>query len=275
MMKKKLKWLWVLMVSSALLSTGIGCKDGPEPIRFDNPLDPENPNYVLPETFIVAGPGDGVTVDSADVTFQWAGNAQVTEYSFRLDDAAWSMWSPGRSVTFSPLDEGKHTFSVKGRYPSLGEAPVPATRAFTVDAVKGPALLVKPRQIRARQGADFTVQLVAEEVTNLMLAHVILTYDASVLRIGKVERGDFLATHGGTVVFFEDSSEAGRMDLNMGVGIGNPAGVDGSGAIAQLTFTALRAAQTTLKIEQNSEFRDSGNVTIPLKTRVDGDVQIE
>ncbi len=150
-MKKKLEWLWVLMVLSAFLSTGIGCKDGPDPIRFDNPLDPENPNYVLPDTFIVAGPDDGVTVDSADVTFQWAGNAQITEYSFRLDDAAWSIWIPGRSVTLSPLNEGKHTFSVKGRYPNLVEDPIPVARAFTV-AVKSPAL-----KITGKDGAEMVL----------------------------------------------------------------------------------------------------------------------
>jgi len=107
----------------------------------ENPLDPENPDYTPPETFITMEALEGAVLDTSTVTITWSGNDLTVEYAYSLNDN-WSEWSSATSVTLNYLDEGDYTFSVKGRYASEVEDESPATVNFSVDMVQGPALRV-------------------------------------------------------------------------------------------------------------------------------------
>lgn len=56
-------------------------------LELDNPLDPENPDYVEPETTILTGPAEGDTVHNSSVTFTWEGNEQTIEYSYSINNS--------------------------------------------------------------------------------------------------------------------------------------------------------------------------------------------
>lgn len=242
-----------------------------------NRYDPESPCYVPPNVKIIEGPGD-VTNDPI-VTFRWKCESDDfhMEYGYRLDDAEWSSWTSEKVHTFPGVDEGDHKFYVKSRYSQWTEESIPAERPFAVDAVKGPTLMVKPRYVEINQGSEFNIQVMAEEVTDLMLAHVVITYEVSMLKVVEenIRPGDFLNAKGGEIVFFKDPAVEGKIGINTGVGISDPAGINGSGTLAQLTFRALKKGETALTFEQSSKLRDSKNVNIPINQLVKGIIQIQ
>ena len=96
-----------------------------------NPLDEESSEYVEPETTITVTDLDGSTLATSTVTIGFEGNDLVIEYSYNLDSSGYSDWSSSTSVTLAYLDEGLHTFSVKGRYASEDEDETPATVRIT------------------------------------------------------------------------------------------------------------------------------------------------
>ena len=124
-----------------------------------NPLDEEGSEYVEPETTITVTDLDGSTLATSTVTIGFEGNDEVIEYSYNLDSSGYSDWSSSTSATLDYLDEGLHTFSVKGRYASMEEDETPASISFTVNAVTGPALMFYPRRAITSQNNIVTLQI--------------------------------------------------------------------------------------------------------------------
>ena len=252
----------IVVVLWVALFLAVGCQS-PDAPDFDNALDPTDPNYIPPSAVITAGPSDGETVTDADVSFTWTGVERVTEYRHRLDEADWTDWSSMTSVEFKLLDEGDHGFEVMSRYPTGDEQTVPTARTLTVDAVKGPALMFRPRRVVVAPGETFSVEVIAEEVEDLMGARVRITYDATALRLQDIEEGGLLSGNGGTVVFL-DVQEDGALTIDTAVAEGTPAGTTGTGAIATLTFVAQREGEAALSYADDSALRTSSNQDIPL-----------
>lgn len=262
-MKQKFAILTSVLFLSLLPPLFVGCSD---------------PTLAEPETSLSLGPGAGEIITSAEVTFQWFGDAWTTEYSYQLDDAPWSEWLEVVSITFTGLSEGLHTFSVKSRYASEVEDATPATRTFLVDAVKGPALTVSPRHLEVASGSEFVVEVTAEEVRDLMLAHLLIKYDPTMLLLNQVETSweeNFLVVHGGTIVSVSEAFPDGTIDISLGTALSDPQGVDGSGPIAQLRFTALLPASTQIHVQDASELRNSQNQPIPINMTAHGLVVID
>jgi hypothetical protein len=233
------------------------------------------PKEELPETWIVTGPTEGSILSQPEVSLEWDGNEFAAEFSYRFDPDPWSEWTPEKSKTFI-LDEGPYTFWAKSRNESGVEDDTPAGRSFNVDAVEGPALTVRPRLVDVSSGDNLTIQVFAEEVSALMLAHPILRFDPEALSIEKAEGDSFLAQNGGTVLFFADIDvEAGILEISTGVGGGEPSGVDGSGPLATVTFRAQTPGTAALSYDTLSEFRDPQNRTIPIKEFIGGSVAVE
>ena len=63
------------------------CETEPE---FDNPLDPENPEFEIPTVFIDADFAAGDTLASETVTVTLVGNELVSEYRYKFDQAEWT-----------------------------------------------------------------------------------------------------------------------------------------------------------------------------------------
>ena len=262
----------IVGVATAFLAM-VACQS-PDAPDLGNPLDPSDPNYTPPSTAIATGPEDAATVTEADVTFTWRGSDRVSEYRYQWDDGEWSDWGAATSATLELLDEGEHAFGVAGRYPTGAEQPLPTTRAFVVDAVKGPALMFRPRKVTATVGDTFTVDLMAEEVDDLMLAHVVVEYDDDALTLDSVKQGDFLAGAGGAVVFLDEAAP-GRILVDVGVAEGDPAGVSGTGVLATLSFRASGATTSALDIPAGAALRDPSNAPTSLLETPPGMVVVE
>jgi len=261
---------------SMLLCFLVGC--GPSPnTEYDNQYDPDSSSYIPPEAIITQGPENNSAVKESDVLFAWKGNDDKIEYNYKLDENDWSGWTRQMNFNCKYLDEGKHIFSVKGRYLGRTSEGPTSIRNFIVDAVKGPALMMKPRYVKVSSDKDsnFVVQFIAEDVNDLMLAHIVLTYDqAMLIVVGNAESGDLLSSKGGTV-FFKSKISSGKVVIDTGVGVSNPSGISGSGSIAKLTFKVLKSGNTLLKIGGDSKIRDSANNDIMLSEVVNGIVEIQ
>ena len=282
MIKENLsKNLSALIFLCALLFGSLNCDIGTptDPVR-DNSLDPGNPDFIPPKTTILSGPGESETVTTADVTFTWTGNQPTSEFSYRLDDVVWSDWSDNTSTSYTFLDESSYTFEVKSRYPTGQEEEQPEARNFTVDAVKGPAFTFYKRHSFPKSGDSFSVDVIAEEVTNLFAASVEVLFNPNLLQVTGITAydndGAFLKSNGGGVVpFFEFDNQLGRVRIDIGVAAGDPAGVTGSGALANIQFRTLRAGKSPLRFVSNPQMRDPDNNSITINMAADGIVEID
>lgn len=259
--------VWALI---GLIAAGCG-GDLPTEPEFDNPLDPDSPTgtYVAPETSILSGPADGEVVDNYSVTFSWSGNERVTEYSFRLTSGEWSQWGSAATVTLSPLDEGDYTFEVKGRYLTGDEDDTPDTRSFTIDDIQGPALWLSPRKVEVANGSEFTLSLMAEDVTDLKALLVVVEFDPTKIALVSWQlldqTGQFLTQHNANVIALVDSSlSTGSIGFNLALAGGDQLGVDGSGIILNLTLRRTAAGNNQIILGAGSRMinSDLAEVTI-------------
>jgi hypothetical protein len=284
-----------LLAALLLVVLCASCEKKHSELEFTNPLDPVSSNFVKPDTKIAGGPKESEVLTEEKATFSWEGNRSLeiqfgrslSEYSFRLqlmewpvlsEWSEWSEWTSVASFTFSNLDEGDYLFSVKSRYLEMTEEDLsPDTRHFTVDAVKGPTLMTRPRYKIVKPGTSFEIEIVAEEVTGLVAVHAVLAYDRSVLETKgeDIGTGDFLGASGGEILFLKDLSDSGTIEINSGVVLRGSSGAQGSGAIARITFKALRTGETTLNFIQEPEFRDPENYPILTEKPVGGIVKVQ
>jgi hypothetical protein len=267
----------VAIALGILLTIAIGCQRPDDP-DFSNPLDPTDPDYVPPVATITEGPAEGETVPDADVSFTWRGADRVDTYRSRLNESEWTDWQATTAVDFQMLDEGPHVFYVMGRYPTGAEQTEPTARTFIVNAVTGPALMFRPRRVVVEPGDTFSVDVIAEEVTDLMGARVRITSDPQALRLQNVAKGSFLAENGGTVVFLDsgdDGTLTGVLAVDTAVAEGEPDGVNGSGTVATLSFMARAVGTTALSYTDNSALRDSQNQEIPLRDGIECEVVVQ
>ncbi|MBI3047002.1 MAG: hypothetical protein HYY76_01700 [Acidobacteria bacterium] len=128
-----------------------------------------------PDTQIVRGPG-AETADP-DVRFEIGGTdvwSPALQFSWRLDEGAWSPYSPSQVVALNGVTPGRHRFEARARDLAGNEDPTPAVQAFTVQSLRvriaapAPDSLVTAETVWVRgivQGAEpvaVTVQLPPE-----------------------------------------------------------------------------------------------------------------
>ena len=256
------------------------CEFTPSEPELDNPLNPEDPAFVPVETTIAQGPADNEVVDDHTVTFVWTGNKDVAEYSYRLNESGWSDWSSETTVTYTYLDEGNYTFEVKGRYNEAAEDDTPDSRSFKIDDVHGPALMFYPRKMEVSQNEVFTVEIMAEEVTDLAGVNIVVAFDPSYVQLEAVKVHEnetaFFRTNGGTVIsFYEYDNNSGSLTISSGVATGDPSSVEGTGAVAGVDFRAIRSGTTDVAFAAESDMRNPENEEIPLSQTVKGIVDID
>ena len=239
-----------------------------------NPLDVENnPDYEAPETTITTETLEGTTITTSSVDISWTGNESVTQYSFKLDSRDWSIWVHHSSVTLRYLDEGPHTFSVKSRYASMEEDETPANISFTVNAVTGPALMFYPRRTFTVQDSVVTLQILAEEVENLMLATISISFIDSLIDIESVSQGSFF-TGTGESVFIDEMTTGSLTIYTMLLGGDSPS-VSGTGILAEITVKGKALGSATLSLNENQVFKNNEDQSISIQEKVNGLVVVQ
>ena len=249
---------------------------GAEEFEPDNPIDPDNPDYIPPETLITSGPSDGAVIDTSSAVFTWDGNDLIIAYSYMLDSNYWSEWLDVTSVTIEYLDEGAHSFSVKGRYSESIEDDSPASSSFSVNAVQGPGLRIYPLLTEVTTGATFTVSLYAEEVSALTFGEVQISYNSSYASFVSVESSGLLTGNAEEVIFISEHTYGGNsFQIDLRFALTGEESLEGTGALCQFTFSASSPGTFPLSISAGSVFRDKDNNNIPVNETANGLVVVE
>ncbi len=251
----------------------------------DNPIDPdpENPSFVVPNTTILS-PSGGSTFSSASVNVSWQGNQGVIAFQDSLAGGSWSAWSNVTSKTFGPLDEGNFTVFIRAAYDTSITALIedsPASVSFTVDAVQGASLRFSPPYLEGGLTGDIDLNLVAEDVSNLMMVKAVFTFDPSVITLNPGlndwSDSEFLSGNGGSVLsFYEVDNVAGRFEINLSVVEGDPAGVTGTGTLLTLTFSGTAVGLSSLTwVDAETEMRNPSNQSISIVNLVGAQIRVK
>ena len=247
-------------------------------LELDNPLDPDNPDFVEPETIILTGPAEGDTVNNSSVTFTWEGNEQAIEYSYSLNNSPWSNWSSTTSATLNYLDEGNYFFQVKSRYASEDEDTTPAEINFSVDAVHGPALRMYPLLTTTSVSQSTTVEVYMEDVENIMASEFNISYNPLLVTVESVTKGNLLENFNGeSVMIYEVQTEGNSASItfNLGVAVGESAGISGTGSVVVIELMPVSIGSFDIDISTESTFRDNNNLEIQVEQIVNGRFDVE
>jgi hypothetical protein len=249
----------------------LSCEDT-TPTR-DNPLDEEGGDYIAPIIGLL-DIVDGDILYSESIEFTWEGNELVTEYRYKYDSFDWTDWSESTSATLSYLDEGDHQLSVQSRYLN-GDTSDVTSVSFIVDAVAGPALMFYPRRHFAQAGETVTFQIMAEEVTNLMMSEIHLEYDPAKLEIMSVSQGSFFQNGQNSIFLYEINTEAGAVQINTTLLDGDNPAVSGTGDLAEIQVKLLQAGSATLSFNGSDAFIGPENNDITILEKINGLVLVE
>ncbi len=249
----------------------------PDAPEFSNPIMPDDPNFISPETSILSRPTDGATVDDHTVTFTWGGNDDVVEYQYRLGTSAWSSWDGTTTATYEYLDEGAYHFEVVGRYASLVKDESPAAVDFTIDDLHGPAMWLYPRYQEVTNGESFTVQVMLEDVTDVMAVKAVLAFDPGQMTVSSIEIYDdadsLMKSNGGELIMHQEIDNAnGAVTIEAVLATGTLPSISGTGPVALVTIIATESGD--ISFGATSSLRDPDNGEIALTEKATGKVVV-
>ena len=260
---------------------GVSCSE-PD-LVLDNEFDPENPDYIEPQTSILYTTpvlnGNILNVNSVTVT--WEGNDDDMEFQHSLDIEPWSEWSSVPTASFTYLDEGAHVLLVRGRYASGTEEDFPDTLAFEVNAILGSSLRIDRLYTTVTQMTQFTVDIVAEETDLVAGAGIKLEYNSMALEmIGDPVIGDFFELSGGEMLSFDTTTVSGSGIATLHLDIATYGGansISSTGTIATLEFLAKGNIGSVydIRFTDDTTLRDAVNDEVEIEELADGKVEIE
>ena len=186
----------------------------------------------------------------------------------------WMEWNENTTLTLSYLDEGDHQLSVQSRYLN-GDTSDVVNVSFVVDAVGGPALMFYPRKHFANQNETVTFQIMAEEVTNLMMSEIHLEYNPSMLEIMSISQGSFFQNGQNSIFLYEINNEAGAIQINTTLLDGDAPSVSGTGDLASIQVKLLQTGTAAVSFNGNDAFIDPDNNNISILEKINGLVVIK
>jgi general secretion pathway protein D len=124
------------------------------------------------------------------------------------------------------------------------------TATTPVAAASGPALALVPASLQAHLSGPVVVTLEAANMTDLAVVPVKLRWDPKILRLNQATAAALLTKDGNvnppTLDIRNDSGEA-TIEISRTAGA---AGVNGSGALMQLTFSAVGKGSTSIAVTE-------------------------
>jgi len=235
----------------------------------ENPIDPDNPDYIPPIVSFVSGPDPGETIYAENTVITFSGNESSMLYRSQLDSSDWSGWISAQSITLDYLDEGEHIFSLQGKY-TTGDTSAVISIPFAVDAVAGPALLFSPRRHTAAIGQMVTYQILAEEVYELAGTEFILDYNPSKLEIEAIRQGELFSSFGTPIFFSQNDPATGKLTITSSAWAGTDQGFTGTGVIIEIDVVLTQSGNSTINFNGNEVLRNPNNITINISEAIGG-----
>jgi len=247
------------------------CEPGQEFIA-ENPLDPDNPDYIPPEVTILS-PTEGDVIEESSITFSWVGNDVDMLYRYKMD-SVWSDWGLPETITIDYIDEGVHGFAVQSSY-ITGDTSAVESISFTVDAVEGPALMFYPRRQVTSQGSSVQFQILAEEVYNVAGAEFTILFDPTELQINSAAAGTAFGDYGEVIFIANIDNSSGSLTISTAVWGENSPSFSGTSAIALIDVQVIKQGNLTISFDGLEIMKDPENNDITINAAVNGLVVAE
>ena len=109
-----------------------------------------------------------------------------------------------------------------------------------------------PKEIKTTAGTVFESNIDIKYATNVFGVNVKIKFDPKYAKFEKAEAGTFLSSDGNYNIFYVNDKEKdkGIVELVGPMRTGNVSGMDGSGTLAKLRFTATNQGDTKLEISE-------------------------
>lgn len=256
------------------------CSPPTNPV-LNNPNDSLVGTYVAPKISLLDGvntPIDNSNWRQRRTVFGWSGNSTTGTYSFKLDTAEWSPWSQATGVEYESLDDDVHVFRVKGRHTNGSNETEPQQRSFTIDLLPHPSFFIVPNLVRPKVGDRFSLYLRVKNIDLLMTMTTILSYSRNVFTVEAIEvLQTFMTKNHGTVVAITSlDPDAGRIEANLGIALGVPKGVQGTGDLLRFQCLALSAGIDSLRIDMDSTIvKDTTGISVAIAGFANGSVIVQ
>jgi len=242
---------------------------GAEEFEPDNPIDPDNPDYIPPIVSILSGFPDGQVITNSSITVSYSGNEPSMLFRTKLDTNDWSGWVSSTTETIDHLDEGDHEFFLQGKY-TTGDTSEVFWVPFAVDAVQGPSLLFFPRKSIQSVGDLVTLKVFAEEVFELAGTGFTLEYNPARIRIDAVRSGDIFIGSG-TPIFLDHVDEVnGTIDISTAIWDGSGSTFSGTGIVMEIDVVLLSGGDAQIEFDGTEVFRNKNNTEIIINESVGG-----
>ncbi|MFC2137500.1 cohesin domain-containing protein [Bacteroidota bacterium] len=264
----------------ALLVILCSCESMPDEPKYDNPLDPENPNYTAPHASITNPLSNGLIIDTNFIVLSWTGSFINSEFSFRLSNTNdWSTWSILKTIQYNCLTDGNYAFYIKEKYPSGDEQVGESTISFTIDNIFGPGVILEQQCIEAELGDTFEVYISLEEVESVLGVFISISFDPEIIVLIEREAlSGVISSSLGDVVFIatevRDANDDGLIEMNM-ARFGGDAGSSEEKQIGRLKFRANSIGNTDIILNSNSALREDDNDVIEILKLVNASVTIQ
>ncbi len=146
--------------------------------------------------------------------------------------------------------------------------------------VEGPAMLLNPQEIHLPVNTSFSISLRLEDVKDVMGIYAEIKYNTSVLSfVGfKVldSKGSLLKSTGGEVLsFIESDSKPDVIVANIGIAVGTPRCIKGSGNILRLDFHIHKSQKTEISLSNACRLTDSNLNDVPIYQLINGKIYVE
>lgn len=124
----------------------------------------------------------------------------------------------------------------------------------------GGILYLEPANLNVAPSKNFTVDLKTASITNLKGYSVTLSYDPALLSLQEVTEGPFFSAKGETFFYNDIDGKEGKVLIDCAI-LGRDLTVSGGGTLAILSFTCLKAGETSITFE-HTDTRESYNKAI-------------
>ena len=273
-LKKNKKVSFHSFFSFAVLATAfvlfilVGCEKVEKPV-YDNPIDPLNKNFVLPQATITNSINQGSVLSETTITFLWDGVNPNSSYSYMLKgyDDTYSAWQVSINYnSYYYLDEGNYTFFVKERYNAEIVQEIPDSLTFSIDAVTDCAILLRRWATNALTGETFSLYLDVENVSKLKGLTTVIEFPSDSCTLQSVEQVDSSIEGADGMLFIAtpvvEANSSGEIEINA-ISLGSGTGFAGNGTVCKLNFLSNSTSEYSIDINNsNSELRDINNNTI-------------
>jgi len=196
------------------------CEAIEDPVR-NNPLDPENPDYLGPQIDYISI-SDGEIINSDYVNITWEGSEIVSEYLYSLDDTIGGLeWKNFNTVGYSNLSEWDHVFKIQVRS-EFGDTSETSIINFEVNAIQGPALMLYPQDLYIQYPGTATFEVIADDVENLAGVEFTLYCNSNLINITNIREGSAISTVEESFFFYEEVSSTQTHVIIAVMGENNP-----------------------------------------------------